>query len=668
MIKKGFTLVELLAVIVVLAIIFTIAVPNVFKIIYNGKSNAFLVGVRQVLKSGKEYQITELREREEDCVYFDFKENYEIEVLKNGKRYIPLSLLALSGDIPTEGEMEVCRDSVSILVGNGDFTVDIDSNGKENMYDGDIESNNISRPVIDSLNTTSKDSSITLTVEAHDDKNDIVKYYYYLNGQLITSGDFESYIFDDLKSNTSYNIKVVVENSIGLQTVMEKQVKTSDLPEPKISASPDSWAKEKEVTITYPDGNYTYEYRINSGETKENKEKGRWLTASKSESLTFTEVGNISARVTDKYGAKKEVSFAVNNIDSTKPTVSLLSRKTTNSVILTAVCNDDETEITKIEFSKDGRSFDDNKTDPVKTYDGLKAGDYTFYARCTNEVGLVEQNSTSVTIDELEKPSFDIDTDKWVSNEVGKNLTIYYPSNGTHTFKATGEFTVTSDNVTEGSVYTVNGTKATLHFTSQGSVTAYVSDDVNQVEESYLVSKIDSTAPQIDINFKDVSSKSVTVEAICSDDENDITKIEFSRDGDVWTESETNNTKTYDDLKTDTYTFYARCTNSADMKSRTSKAIGLTPLKKPDFSISESDWVSTSVGKDLTITYPTGGTHTFTATGKFSITEGRATYNDELELYTTTNDVIKLHFKTEGDVTAYASDGPNSVDNSYSVK
>ena len=156
MIKKGFTLVELLAVFVILAIIFMIATPNVFRLITKGKSNAFLVGVRQIAKSGNIYRLNELREREEECVYFDFSEEYEQDTLVNDKMYIPLSELELKGDLPTDGEMEVCTDYVRLTVSDGNSTVDIDPDGNEKTFEGGMEENNISRPVIESINTNIK--------------------------------------------------------------------------------------------------------------------------------------------------------------------------------------------------------------------------------------------------------------------------------------------------------------------------------------------------------------------------------------------------------------------------------------------------------------------------------------------------------------------------------
>ena len=50
--KKGFTLVELLAVIVILAIIIILVVPNVFTAMEKAKKNAFVIEARKVINAG----------------------------------------------------------------------------------------------------------------------------------------------------------------------------------------------------------------------------------------------------------------------------------------------------------------------------------------------------------------------------------------------------------------------------------------------------------------------------------------------------------------------------------------------------------------------------------------------------------------------------------------
>ena len=56
--KKGFTLVELLAVIVILAIILAIAVPTISTLISNQRKSAYAAGVKMMIK-GMEYKILE---------------------------------------------------------------------------------------------------------------------------------------------------------------------------------------------------------------------------------------------------------------------------------------------------------------------------------------------------------------------------------------------------------------------------------------------------------------------------------------------------------------------------------------------------------------------------------------------------------------------------------
>ena len=57
-IKKGFTLVELLAVIVILAIILAIAIPSITGIIENQRKSAFESNIKMIIK-GIEYEMLE---------------------------------------------------------------------------------------------------------------------------------------------------------------------------------------------------------------------------------------------------------------------------------------------------------------------------------------------------------------------------------------------------------------------------------------------------------------------------------------------------------------------------------------------------------------------------------------------------------------------------------
>lgn len=57
--EKGFTLVELLAVIVILAVILTVAVPNMFKIINKSKDDSYNNQVLMIINAAKNYVVNE---------------------------------------------------------------------------------------------------------------------------------------------------------------------------------------------------------------------------------------------------------------------------------------------------------------------------------------------------------------------------------------------------------------------------------------------------------------------------------------------------------------------------------------------------------------------------------------------------------------------------------
>lgn len=68
--NKGFTLVELLAVIIVLSIIGLIAIPTVTSIINNSKENAKKVQIEEIIRSAKSWAANNISQLSEDNTYY----------------------------------------------------------------------------------------------------------------------------------------------------------------------------------------------------------------------------------------------------------------------------------------------------------------------------------------------------------------------------------------------------------------------------------------------------------------------------------------------------------------------------------------------------------------------------------------------------------------------
>ena len=108
--KKGFTLVELLSVIVILGIISFIAVPVVSNIINTSKKKNFEVSAKGLVESAKTYYYSKTEEMVFEGKVFRFGENEDISELK------------ITGQKPTAGEIIINADGeIRINITDGEY-------------------------------------------------------------------------------------------------------------------------------------------------------------------------------------------------------------------------------------------------------------------------------------------------------------------------------------------------------------------------------------------------------------------------------------------------------------------------------------------------------------------------------------------------------------------
>ncbi len=294
--KKGFTLIELLAVIVILAIIALIAVPIVVNIMEKSKEESYKRSVEFAIDAAELYLV----------------ENGLSEIPEAGINVTDLKLKNnnfKSGVIKENNEEEVIAEKVS----NGEYCASGEKGSikvSKGSCDGTVESLEIYNVTTNSVTS----SSITVVVDINNKDN--IKGYYYAKDEE-DYGNIENtntHIFTGLTKNTSYTIKVKVEDNEGTIAEKEITVKTIDISAPTYTQIEEE--NKITVTITYPsekEENWIYEYQQYTSEIGDSWTEVKETTAI----VEFTSNGKLVARVRDTGNSNNTVeasTYEVTNI------------------------------------------------------------------------------------------------------------------------------------------------------------------------------------------------------------------------------------------------------------------------------------------------------------------------------------------------------------------
>jgi len=615
--KKGYTLVELLGVIVVLAVIASIAVPVLLSVIEKAKVAAFKDSILNSYKT-LDYTLYELKSSEVST------EGISVSDLKIKSDFT-------SGRFIADGE----GDAIAYFISNDDYCA----------Y-GEVTNLSIAKtcseldltePILNETVLTLYSSSSSITVSgldglAEDIESGIKRYIFelYKVDELIKTVEqtnTQNVVFDKLEDGTEYKVIIKVENNNSKITELERMITTSTITTPTYSVIPTGYTNtNKTVTVAYP-SDYTKEYSIDSGITF-NTYAGP---------ITFTANGTVIARVNDGTNYVSGSSQSVTGIDKTSPTSSLtVSGITSKSMTLTAICADTESGITKYEYSKDnGTTYVNNGITNVYTFTNLTTGTYNMKVRCTNGAGSTTVSSTvSNTTSTITTPTYVVSPTGYTN--INKTVTVAYPSDYTK------EYSIDSG-------ITFNEYTGPITFTNNGTVIARVNDGTNYVSgSSQTVTGIDKTSPTSSLTVSGITSKSMTLTAICADTESGITKYEYSKDnGTTYINNGTTNVYTFTNLTTGTYNMKVRCTNGAGSTTISSTVSNTTStIITPTYVVSPTGYTNTN--KTVTVTYPSGYTN------EYSIDSG-ITFNAYAGPIT---------FTANGTVIARVSDGTNYVSGS----
>ena len=240
--KKGFTLIEVMAVLVVIAVISIIIVPNIGSYIKNSKYTAFKTSVDSLIKAYKYKELDEDIDNISPC---------DLEVDK----------------CDIEGYLEKKdNDNIYVYLTNGSYCA-IGYSKTYQIKEGDCSSNNTNSVITDISVIDISSSNATILASFTD--TDIVtsaRFKLMSNNNVVvdyvdadtidTKTDFKvaKKVFTNLDANTNYVVIVEIINNSNNISTLDKTFKTLGVDIPLITYN-NFWEKEKNVTITYSDIN-----------------------------------------------------------------------------------------------------------------------------------------------------------------------------------------------------------------------------------------------------------------------------------------------------------------------------------------------------------------------------------------------------------------------------
>ena len=376
--KSAFTLVELLAVIVILGIIGLITLPIISKNIETSRIDMYRSNVQTVLEASKEYVSKNTKNHDYPMGGLDIK---KIDVKNNSFKSGTINRCPIKN---YEGS-ECAKNNIE----PGEIYV-------QNVYDGRYCANGTKQNIIvqkvknkeecetiDStgpeltlkLVKTTKDSML-INAYGYDSQTEILKYTFQIGNsepkEIYTDKSIAAYEFTNLDALKKYNITVSVSNinalsedeqykkhpethtTVDSESLTEIELNQVGIPQFKISGN--NYANTKELTIIYPEiegGINGYIIEDFDGEIKEEKDN-----VEQEIKLNITE--NVRVVAYTNYGEDK-VENAINivGIDDKGPDIEVIPMDDTweQKKLLTVVVND-----VGVGLSKRTCSFDGGKT------------------------------------------------------------------------------------------------------------------------------------------------------------------------------------------------------------------------------------------------------------------------------------------------------------------
>jgi len=324
--NKGFTLVELLAVIIVLGVISIITINVVTNNIETTKKKTFEVNAIRLLEAAKEYVTKEMENN-------DFPED-GIEVKKLNMKNNPF----FSGIVRRNTQEQIILENVT----DGNYCANgIKSDLK--ITKGNCEKEDDTAPTlkIKELKTTTTKTQIM--IKTQDNGSGISYYEYCINDsceKVEKTGTKEIVkevvTIKNLEPNKKYKIIVKSVNGKEQSTIADAlEIKTKEIEEPTFKISSSTHATTKELTITYPsvEEGYVKKYEIYKS-NEENSEEFENVPSATNNVTTMEEklVINSVMKVVAYIGKEENNNITkivkneiiISGIDLTPPNVNVL--------------------------------------------------------------------------------------------------------------------------------------------------------------------------------------------------------------------------------------------------------------------------------------------------------------------------------------------------------
>lgn len=487
--KKGYTLVELLAVIVIISVIGIITVPIATSYIEKSRVESYRISAENVIEVAKEYVAKE----EEN---HDFPETgisvKKIEEKIDGK--------IISGRVKRNEEGVIVAENIY----NGSYCA---SGSKNSLVvtkvtnEEECRELDITPPSLKIKANNVTNSSITVVAIAKDE-TEIKSYQYCIGDECSKEINQNHYTFTKLKSNKPYRIKVIVRNANNgkegydantTETTKEIEVTTKGVEAAQFKVSGNGYTGSKEVRIIYPEGNYEYRYEITDLEDKNTKKSE---TVKGDTTLKIQENCIIKAYVKTE-SEEIESEIVVIGIDSTGPEVYVIMNNNWEKIKqIQVIAKDTGSGLMSKAYSYDsGKKWTKNNKhaykkngDKVQLAVRDKLGNITTrYKVCENDTEYKKNNckeTDGIIIDKVddEPPTCKLKVEK---GTLGKNG--WYRSDVEIGFAETRD--------TQSGVKTQKIDKPTV--TQEGIITiqGIVEDKVGKVGTCDIQVKIDKTKP-----------------------------------------------------------------------------------------------------------------------------------------------------------------------------